>query len=236
MSNHPVWPDDYLIPGVEPYHVEEAGVIYCADCRDILPKLPKVDLVLTDPPYPNQSDIFTDSIQTGIDFCQNYQCNEEMIFWSEIERPPLAMPLVAVHIWHRTNVNGKIYEPIYHFRNDGIKKRSEIKRGAAIFNGAGAGCAEYLGHPTQKPIHIMKWLVGKSKANIILDPFLGSGTTAVAAKELGRKFIGIEISETYAAIAVKRLKHCNVLPFSDEHNIKKGHGDTQNPMLNLMTL
>lgn len=45
------WPDDYLIPGIEPYHVEPAGIIYCADCRDILPHLPKVDLVLTDPPY-----------------------------------------------------------------------------------------------------------------------------------------------------------------------------------------
>lgn len=47
----PVWPDDYLIPGLDPYHVEDAGIIYCADCRDILPHLPKVDLVLTDPPY-----------------------------------------------------------------------------------------------------------------------------------------------------------------------------------------
>ena len=45
------FPDDYLIPGIEPYHVEDAGIIYCADCRDILPHLPKVDLVLTDPPY-----------------------------------------------------------------------------------------------------------------------------------------------------------------------------------------
>ena len=45
------WPDDYLIPGIEPFHVETAGIIYCADCRDILPLLPKVNLVLTDPPY-----------------------------------------------------------------------------------------------------------------------------------------------------------------------------------------
>ena len=46
-----IWPDDYLIHGVEPFHQEEAGIIYCGDCREILPKLPKVDLVLTDPPY-----------------------------------------------------------------------------------------------------------------------------------------------------------------------------------------
>src|SRR5512135_1635175 len=51
LLKSPKWPDDYLIPGIPPYHQEDAGIIYCADCRDILPHLPKVDLVLTDPPY-----------------------------------------------------------------------------------------------------------------------------------------------------------------------------------------
>ena len=63
------------------------------------------------------------------------------------------------------------------------------------------------GHPTEKPIRLMKWCIdGYSlKTETILDPFMGSGTTLVAAKQLGRKAIGIELEEKYCEIAVKRL-------------------------------
>ena len=63
-------------------------------------------------------------------------------------------------------------------------------------------------HPTEKPVALLSFLLNKSteEFDIILDPFLGSGTTAVAAKQLGRKFIGIEISEKYCKIARDRLR------------------------------
>jgi len=64
-------------------------------------------------------------------------------------------------------------------------------------------------HPTQKPIALMKWSIGQCRFDdiplIILDPFMGSGTTLRAAKDLGRKAIGIEIEEKYCEIAAKRL-------------------------------
>jgi len=60
-------------------------------------------------------------------------------------------------------------------------------------------------HPAEKPPELLNQIVGKHPAELILDPFLGSGTTLVCAKKLGRKAIGIEIEETYAAIAAKRL-------------------------------
>jgi len=63
-------------------------------------------------------------------------------------------------------------------------------------------------HPTQKPLKLIKYIIRKytKKDDIILDPFLGSGTTAVACKELGRRYIGIEISEKYCEIAKNRIK------------------------------
>lgn len=63
-------------------------------------------------------------------------------------------------------------------------------------------------HPTQKPINLMKYLIKKcsDEGNIILDPFMGSGTTAVACKQLNRNFIGFEISPEYCKIAEKRLQ------------------------------
>lgn len=67
---------------------------------------------------------------------------------------------------------------------------------------------ENNGHPTPKPLDIIKKhiLISTKESDLILDPFLGSGTTAVAAKQLGRKFIGIEISEKYCQIARGRLR------------------------------
>ena len=67
--------------------------------------------------------------------------------------------------------------------------------------------ADKNGHPVSKPLPLMLWLVGLSSKDgeIILDPFMGSGTTLVAAKNLGRKAIGIELEEKYCEIAATRL-------------------------------
>lgn len=69
-------------------------------------------------------------------------------------------------------------------------------------------------HPTQKPIKLMKWCLSfrwTKDCHTILDPFMGSGTTLRAAKDLGRRAIGIEINEKYCEIAAKRLEQ-EVLP------------------------
>lgn len=70
-------------------------------------------------------------------------------------------------------------------------------------------------HPTQKPVGLMRWAIERSGAPetaVILDPFTGSGTTLVAAKQLGRRAIGIEIEERYCEIAAERLRQ-SVLNF-----------------------
>ena len=69
-------------------------------------------------------------------------------------------------------------------------------------------CARGSGHPTEKPIRLFQSFVEQfsDPGETILDPFMGSGTTLRAAKDLGRKAIGIEIEEKYCEIAVKRLK------------------------------
>lgn len=186
--------------------------LYQGDCRDFAH--PNFDVVITDPPYPNTSGHFESAIQAARDVIKSLDVNILLCFWSELEIPETNLPLVAVHIWHRTNVNGKIYEPIFHFAKDGIKRRSEIIKGAAVFQGAGAGCIEYAGHPTQKPKHVMRWLIEKytKPDEVIFDPFMGSGSTGVAALQLGRRFVGCEISAEYFAIAESRIKSAALQP------------------------
>lgn len=68
--------------------------------------------------------------------------------------------------------------------------------------------SEKTRHPTQKPVYVMKWIIERLTDNgdLILDPFMGSGTTGVASKENGRKFIGIEMDNEFFNIAVNRIK------------------------------
>lgn len=72
---------------------------------------------------------------------------------------------------------------------------------------------EYRFHPTQKPVELMKWVLQNYsvEGQTILDPYLGSGSVAVACKELNRNYIGIEISDYYCKIAEERLRQ-EVLP------------------------
>jgi len=75
-------------------------------------------------------------------------------------------------------------------------------------------------HPTQKPEQLMLWCLGflPKSAQLILDPFAGSGTTLVAAKRRGLRAIGIEINEQYAEVAAKRLSQGALALFGDAVN------------------
>ena len=181
--------------------------LYLGDCIEVLPTLSKVDCVITDPPYPNNEGHFVSGIDAAREAIKTDA--HQLIFWSEREQPLTARP-DAVHIWHRTNVNGKIYEPIFEY-GSGADRRSEVFRSAAVFNGVGAGCVEYEGHPTQKGVAVMKWLCGKTTGTVC-DPFMGSGTTGVACVQLGRKFIGIEIDEGYFDITCERISRAERQP------------------------
>ena len=85
-----------------------------------------------------------------------------------------------------------------------------------LWNGMMRASDEVLEHPTQKPVALMRWCIGQpwTPEGVIVDPYMGSGTTLRAAKDLRRRAIGIEIEERYCEIAAKRLAQ-ETLPFSD---------------------
>jgi DNA modification methylase len=209
----------------KPYYEDsQAGiVIYHGDCREILPHLPKVDLVLTDPPY-------------GIDYGRSGGFSashgwgpwRENVSW-DASRPPkelfdlMMLGSVSQIIWGG-NYFTDFLPPTMQWliwdkgQRDFSLADCEIawssqKKASRIFNyHRGAAILDGKAHPTQKPLALMKWCLGFHKdAETIIDPFCGSGTTLRAAKDLGRRCIGVEIEEKYCEIAAERLRQ-EVLP------------------------
>jgi site-specific DNA-methyltransferase (adenine-specific) len=193
-------------PMIKPYYEEPGITIYHGDCRDILPQLEPVDLVLTDPPY---KDFNSDHGKNWkyVDIKTLSLPNiKQLIFWDVINDFPLKW--TARHIWHKKNSqSAHRYE--YIFELNGGKTFMVFPFGI-VSSPITAQFAEdiYYNHPAQKPIRLINRLIEtfSSITNTVLDPFMGSGTTLRACKDLGRKGIGIEIEQKYCDIAIERLR------------------------------
>jgi DNA modification methylase len=205
----------------KPYYEQDGIVIFNADCREILPHLPKVDLVLTDPPYGIKR------FQKGFGYTRfkGYGCETEGIIW---DTPPDNETLLAIIskakysiIWGANNFQLPPTEYFMVWDKQQTVDNFASAEYAWTNNPQPAKVFRYSihkhnqtdkSHPTQKPVFLCEWCIQLAKeSDTILDPFMGSGTTLVAAKQLGRKAIGIEIEEKYCEIAVKRLGQ-GVLP------------------------
>ena len=177
------------------YYQKDNVTLYLGDCRDILPMLDTRAVIMTSPPWYERPDVAHQVVSSFRPF------PEVLCQWNEVERPPLRLPLVALYAWNHTNGDGKRFQTFYHFAADGIRRRCEVFRHPAIYEGS----EEYLGHPHQYSLALIRELLMKVQALPVIDPFCGSGTSLIAARELGRPAIGIEFSEAYAEIAARRL-------------------------------
>ena len=195
---------------MKPYYSENGITIYHGDCREILPHLEPVDLVLTDPPYG-----IGERMQGGTwGAAAKYA---DFRRWDVAPSPELLaevigkgahsivwganyfqmMPSRCWLAWDKQNAVRTMADVEFAWTN--------LDRPAKRFSWPVGVHAH--GHPTEKPLELIKWAIEESRTSgTILDPFMGSGTTLRAAKDLGRKAIGIEIEERYCEIAVNRLR------------------------------
>lgn len=203
---------------VEPYYEDGAVTIYHGDCREVLPRLSRAEMVVTDPPY-------------GMGFQSNYrnethppiEGDDELpldviwlaitmasraayVFcrWDNLPQMPRPRSVVA---WVKNNwsmgdlehEHGRQWEAVCFYPRPGhefVKRPPDVVRADRTGNDL---------HPTEKPVEVVEKLLAANMGATVLDPFMGSGTTLVAAKNLGRKGIGIEIEERYCEIAAERL-------------------------------
>ena len=220
----------------EPYYQRDGITIYCAECRDVLPHLPKPDLVLTDPPYGigwtrgihaarnsiSNAGIVNDEDVTVRDEALEYLASIPAIVFGSFYAP-FPKNVKQVLVWKKPDDSGVVgsttgyrrdVEPVFlvgpwPFQN---VKWSALLTSRGAFRGH---TAAETGHPHAKPIDLVSLLIERiPTAQNILDPFMGSGTTLRAAINLGRKAIGIEIEERYCEIAVKRLQQ-SVMQFAE---------------------
>lgn len=209
-----IYPDDYI------------NKVICGNCLEVMRQMPDkcVDLVVTDPPYgieyhsnyysrgnPHSEIINDDKLFLPLEELWRITKDGGAIYVFYSFKEPLIDSRVKNQIvWVKDNWSagdlegdyGNQYETIAFIPKPGFKLKG--KRYSNVWNFPREK-PEF--HPTQKPIQLMSRIILESnKDGIILDPFLGSGTTAVAAKYLHRRFIGIEISEKYCQIARERLR------------------------------
>jgi DNA modification methylase len=197
------------------------------DCREVLPTLSGIDAVVTDPPYgirlnTNNSRFSggnTASVRkrgNGIGPAQGSSIKgddgpfdpyflaavgREQIIWGWNNFPD-KLPRGACLVWLKRNdaAFGSFLsdaELAWLSKGHGVYCRRDLSNNSITRDRC---------HPTQKPVSLMEWSLGFVKGDVILDPFMGSGTTGVACAKLGRKFIGIEIEPKYFEIACKRIE------------------------------
>jgi len=206
---------------MKPYFEDESVTIYHGDCRELLGEMPRVDLVLTDPPYgisisnrpSHLRHLFKwDALIEQALFNQLITFAPKAIMWggNYYHTPPSACWLV----WDKDNTGDfadcelafttlRGAARLLHYRWNGCLQEPHVPR-------------QVRQHLTEKPIPLMRWCVGLAKdVQTMIDPFMGGGTSLRAAKDCGIKAIGIEIEERYCEIAARRMAQ-QVLEFEPQ--------------------
>ncbi len=211
---------------MRPYYDRGGITIYLADCRDVLPGLTGVDLVLADPPYGVRERVgrMTNGrshVAFSVDWLPVVGDDEPFdpshilalqlpsVLWGANHYADKLPPSPSWFVWDKrdgttpddnadceaawTNLGGpmRLYRHLWR----GMIKASERD--------------EQRQHPTQKPVALMRWCLLRARlapGAMVCDPYMGSGPIAAACKELGYRYVGIELVEQYAEIAARRLQ------------------------------
>jgi site-specific DNA-methyltransferase (adenine-specific) len=223
---------------MKPYYEDDLVTIYHGDCLELLPELdlPAIDLVLTDPPYgvgelsgginrnrdKNGYNCYVDTpefigsvVVPVIEMCRTFATGvvltpgiRNMMLYPQPDSlgcfyQPAA---IGMAVWGNADS-----QPILYYGKNPTRKNMGKKLSHVVTE-----APEKNGHPCVKPLGVWKKMMVNCslEGHTVLDPFMGSGTTLRAAKDLGRKAVGIEIDEAYCEIAAKRMGQ-EVLDFEE---------------------
>lgn len=213
--------------------------LWLGDCMDVLPLLPRVDAVITDPPYGINKDgqkrttgghggrkeyefLGWDGERPGRSvFEALLESADVHVIWGGNYFADLLPPTMRWLVWDKgQRINQSDGELAWTSMQSALRICT-MNRVELMTDGAQ--------HPTQKPLRLMKWTIAQcgKQPQTILDPFMGSGTTGVAAVQMGRKFIGIEREERYFDIACKRIEDAQRITDMFGHDPRDAYEQTE---------
>ena len=189
----------------------ELDKLHNTDCFSATTQIDQVDVVLTDPPYPNRINLFDDTLVDGLAMLY-LACKKAkhfvVFFWNpfDVPAPPAGWHEVARHVWHKPDCKSITHYEIIVVWSREPKQR--ISRVWSIPILDYRSLRDWKPHPTQKPVKLVRYLLEQytQEGDVVFDPFVGSGTTAVACQQMKRHFIATEINPEYAQIAQSRLR------------------------------
>ena len=213
------------------------ATLYLGDCREVLPLLPKHDLVLTDPPYGIGADRTRNTPKDGwVDYGHEGWDKErpspwlfglmrekakECVVWGGNYFTDLLPPSMRWLVWDKGQRNFSLADCEFAWSSQQQAARVlTLPRGEALQDGKE--------HPTQKPLRLMLWCLDMHpKAATVCDPFMGTGTTGVACVNLGKTFVGIERERQYFDAACRRIEQAYAQPrlFEDAKAIAPEQAD-----------
>lgn len=201
------------------YRVEHIGLatLILGDCREVLPTIATHDAIVTDPPYGIGKDgqdessgvhggrkaydfLGWDASRPSPDtFAKVLAAGTQHVIWGGNYFADLLPAKGKWLVWDKGQRINQSDGELAWTSKDGALRIFTLNRVAILTDGAE--------HPTQKPVEIMRWsILQLDDPRSIIDPFMGSGSTGVAATGMRRKFTGIEIEETYFDIACRRIE------------------------------
>ncbi len=214
-----------------PYFSDDLVTLWLGDCREV-PAWLEADVLVTDPPYGigwskgEWKAGHNSAAHAGIANDENTDARDAALEAWGTERPAIVFGSLRAPypprwkrmlVFHKPVMNSGLigsrmpwlanWEPVFALGEwpDQTPTRDAVVGTRAITAAGYSGYATRYGHPHAKPADVMETLISACPPGVIADPFAGSGSTLVAARNLGRRAIGVEIDERYAEKAARRL-------------------------------
>ena len=203
-------------PAAKRVEVIGQAELYLGDCMEIMPTLGKVDAVVTDPPY-----------GIGADKKNAHSSIRDNTAWDDVNWDSKRIDVSALK-WHKEvaiwggNYFADLLPPSGGWL---VWRKPQAETGFSLADAELCWTNKPISarmktfprrdgnqHPTQKPVSVMEWTLSFIEGLMVLDPFMGSGSTGVACVRTGKAFIGIEKHEPYFEIACERIRKAHQQP------------------------